>query len=503
MRPTTETTTASSGSDSDGSQEAPQTPDSSNDRNGRVWLIRVLTVLALAACVGIMLGPFTRESIGGAAVVMMLILIFAKVPIGAALTAPGLLGLFGLYGDRAVETVLTTLPYETVASWELSVIPMFVFMGLLLWKSGITEQLYTAARSLLGWLPGGLAVGTNGAGAGLAAVSGSTIGSIHALARIGVPEMLRAGYDRRLAVGSVIVAGLPGQIIPPSIFLVIYAGLAQVPVGPQLIAGIGPGLLLAVCFGLTVLVMCVVRPGLDGGTRGKIRDAFRPDRLRTVLTIWPLPVLIAIVLGGMYSGIVTVTEAGAVGALGAVVLSLWYRRKQKSLSAIAGAAVQTLKSMGTIFFLFIGAMTLSQLLAVSGIGPGFADWVTGIELGRVEFLLIVMLGYLVMGTFMDPLSIMLLTVPLLMPVLSDMGISPLWFGVFVVILAEAAIITPPVGVLAFIVHDIVKDPAVNLGHKISLGDIFRGISWFLPTIVLVCFLLIFLPALATFLPGAM
>lgn len=469
----------------------------------RVWLTRGVIAAALSVCLVLILGPFTRESIGGAAIMMMLILIFIKVPIGIALAAPGLLGLYGLYGTRAVEMMFSRLPYDTVSSWELSVIPMFVFMGLLLWKSGVTEQLYIAARSLLGWLPGGLAIGTNGAGAGLAAVSGSTIGSIHALARIGVPEMLRAGYDRRLAVGSVIVAGLPGQIIPPSIFLVIYAGLAEVPVGPQLIAGIVPGLLLAACFGLTVFVLCTARPGLSGGNRGRVKDVFQAESVRHILAIWPLPLLIAFVLGGMYSGIVTVTEAGAVGALGALLLTLWYHRKRKPWATIADAAMETLKSMGSIFFLFIGAMALSRLLAVSGIGPGFADWVIGMELGRVEFLLIVMLGYLIMGTFMDPLSIMLLTVPLLIPVLGDMGISPLWFGIFVVILAEAAIVTPPVGVLAFIVHDIVKDPDVNLGHHISIGDIFRGIGWFLPTVVVACLVLIVLPGIATFLPGHM
>lgn len=469
---------------------------------GAVWGVRVVSLLSILVCVALMLGPFTRETVGGAAVAMMLILVFLKVPIGIALAVPGVIGLFGLYGGTASGNLLAHLPYETVASWELSVIPMFVFMGLLLWKAGVTEKLYAGARGLVGWLPGGLAVVTNAAGAGLAAVSGSTVGSIHALARIGVPEMMRAGYDRRLAVGSVTVASLAGQVIPPSIFLVIYAGLAQVPVGEQLIAGILPGVVMSTFFALTAIVLCLAKPGLDGA-RGKPSDMLKRENIGAIAAMWPLAALIALVLGGMYTGVVTVTEAGGAGAFGAALLALWYCRKSAPLATIGSAAVETLKSMGTIFFLFIGAMALAQVLAVSGIGPGFSEWITSMGFTRVQFLLIVMVAYLIMGMFMDPLSIMLLTVPLLVPVLGDLGISPLWFGVFVVILAEIAILTPPVGVLTFIVHDLVKRPEVNLGTPISLGDTFRGVAMFLPTVILLCLLLIFAPDLATFLPDRM
>src|SRR5699024_4583500 len=150
---------------------------------------------------------------------------------------PAFMGMISMRGWRLVESMMTTLPYDEVASWSLSVVPMFIVMGLLLWRAGLTESVYRAMSQLIGWLPGGLAIGTNWAGAGLAAVSGSTVGTTYALTRIGVPEMLKAGYDKRLALGAVIVAGLPGQLIPPSIMLVIYAGIAEVPVGPQLLAG--------------------------------------------------------------------------------------------------------------------------------------------------------------------------------------------------------------------------------------------------------------------------
>lgn len=484
------------------------------------WALRAGIALTLAACTVLVIGPFTPGTVGGAAIAMMLVLILLKVPIGIALAAPGVLGLFGLYGFAAAENLFGHLPYETVASWEYSVIPMFVFMGLLLWKAGVTEQLYAMLRRRISRVPGGLAVVTNGAGAGLAAVSGSTVGTVHALARIGIPEMLRAGYDKRLAVGAVVAASLPGQIIPPSIFLVIYAGLAQTPVGPQLIAGIAPGVLLVLCMAGTVILLCTLRPAL-GGRAARVAEAENalapqskevgaaPDTQAAPVVpeqrmhLWPLGLLAVAVLGGMYTGAVTVTEAGAVGAAGAVLLTLWYRRGDRPLATVAAASAEALKSMGSIFFLFIGAMALSAVLAVSGIGPGFAEWITGLGLSRVEFLLIVLAAYLVMGMFMDPLSIMLLTVPLLVPVLGDMGVSPLWFGVFAVILAETAIITPPVGVLAFIVADIVREPEVGLGQDIGLGDTFRGIALFLPTVAALCILLILVPGIATFLPDRM
>lgn len=468
------------------------------------WLWRLVPLGVLAGCAALMFGPFTRETVGGAAVVMMLTLMFLKVPVAIALTAPGVLGLLALRGERAAVTVLTSLPFEAVAQWSLSVIPMFILMGLLLWRSGITDRMYVAGRQWLGWLPGGLAIGTNAAGAGLAAVSGSTVGTTYALARIGIPEMLRAGYDRRLAVGSIIVAGMPGQLIPPSIGLVIYAGIAEVPVGPQLIAGIGPGLLVTVCYGVTILALCLAWPALCGRGSGVSQPTFSwTERRRSVASIWALPVLVATVLGGMFSGLFTATEAGAAGAAGAMALTFWYKRKEAPLRVVRTAAVETVSSVGSIFFLLIGAFVLARLLSVSGIGTGFSAWVVDLGLTRVEFLLLIAAAYLVMGMFMDPLSIMLLTVPLLVPTLAELDISLLWFGVFAVFMGELAVVTPPVGILSFIVYGITKDPAVNQGQDVSLGDVFRSVGWFMPITVVIVLLLIAFPEVATWLPDRM
>lgn len=458
----------------------------------------------LAGCLYLMFsGRLISEGIGTAAIVMMLVLLFLKIPVAIALILPGVLGLWAVQGWPAAEGVMTDLPFESVAQWSLSVLPMFILMGLLLGQSGLTSGLYLAGRQWLNWLPGGLAIGTNVAGTGMAAVSGSTMGTTYALGRIGIPEMLNAGYDRRLAVATVLTAGLPGQLIPPSVMLVVFAGIAQAPVGPLLLAGVGPGALVAVMCSLMILMISAARPtvaGRGGRTRERVRWSTKVGSLRS---LWPLPLLVAVVIGGMISGFFTPTEAGAAGAAGALLATLWSRRSSRPFSAIGEALTATVQSAGAIFILILGSYVLADLLAVTGIGDAFTDWVAGTGLSRIEFLLVILVSYLVLGMFMDPLSMMLLTVPLLIPTLNALDISLLWFGVFAVFMGELAIITPPVGVLIYIVHAMTKEPSVNVGHSISLKDCFVALGWFMPVCIAIAVILIFVPSLATFLPQAL
>jgi tripartite ATP-independent transporter DctM subunit len=466
------------------------------------WTFRVVFAGLAALSLFLIFSPSTSPMItGGAALLLMIVLMFAKFPVAIALGLPGLLGLYALTGSAALETVMSTLPYHATAQWSLTVIPMFVMMGLLLWTSGVTSRMYVAAQHWLGWLPGGLAVGTNAAGAGLAAVSGSTIGVTYALARIGIPEMLKAGYDRRLAIGSVVVAGLGGQLIPPSIMLVIYAGIAEVPVGPQLTAGVGPGIFIALMFGLMLAGIALVSPA-TGGWRvpGARQQSTAAEKLRSLLSLIPVALLLIIVIGGIFSGTLTATEAGAAGAFGALITALILKRHDKPLQKVVDAATATAATTGAIFLMLVGAHILSQLLAVSGIGAAFTAWVSDLGLGPVQFLLLMMVAYLIMGMFMDPLSMMLLTVPLLLPVMKLLEISPLWFGVFAVFMGEMAVLTPPVGILSYIIHSICQDRSVNMGHKITLGDVFTAVLWFMPMTIVVVVLLILFPEIATWLP---
>lgn len=479
----------------------PKALPAKGDRRG--WVTFAITMTILFGSTITLFLPLVPEALGIAACVMMLSLIFLRMPIAVAMTVPALLGCWALRGERLVESMLTTLPYQQIASWTLSVVPMFILMGLLLWRAGLTESLYAAGRHWLGWLPGGLAVGTNLAGAGLASVSGSSVGTTYALSRIGIPEMLKAGYDKRLALGSVIVAGLPGQLIPPSIMLVIYAGIAEVPIGPQLLAGIGPGVLVTIMFTIMIVIFARRWAATGPDHAEQHPKATWHDRFRSLLTIWPVPLLIAVIVVGMFSGVFTATEAGAIAAVVSLGITFVWRRGKKPWRAIADASVGTISSVGAIFFMLIGVEALSRMFTLTGISTGFAELVESMNLNQITFLLLMMVVYIVLGTFMEPLPMMVLTIPVLMPTLVSLDISLLWYGVFAVFMGELAVVTPPVGILAFIIHSIAKEPEVNQGQHISLNDVFKAVWWFMPMAVVVTVLLIFFPEIATWLPDLM
>lgn len=307
-----------------------------------------------------------------------------------------------------------------------------------------------------------------------------------------------------MAVGTVIVSGLPGGLIPPSILLVVYAGIASVPVGPQLMAGAVPGILIAFTFGLFIFCIGIFVPKLVG--RGKNATGVVTEkvtwgqRFQSLGEIWGFPVIMFVLFGGMFSGAFTPTEAGAAAALTAMLLTLWYTRKNNPVGNVSRAAVSTVSATAAIFFIIIGAEMLTKLMAITGLAPAITEFITGLGLNRVGFLLVLIVLYLFMGMFFDTLSMMLLTIPILLPTLAVMEVSPLWFGVFVVLLGELGMITPPVGILSFIVHNIAKNPEVNLGQNITLKDIFTSLLWFLPVAVLFLVLLISFPQMTEWLP---
>jgi C4-dicarboxylate transporter, DctM subunit len=472
-------------------------PQTTGPAKRRSWIVFTVTmVLIVGSTIGMFL-PLVPEAIGVCAIVLMLCLVFLRMPVAFAMLIPGLLGMYVLRGPALVGSTAKSLPYGQIANWTLSVVPMFILMGLLLWRAGLTESLYLAARRWLGWLPGGLAVGTNIAGAGLASVSGSSVGTTYALSRIGIPEMLKAGYDKRLVLGSVIVAGLPGQLIPPSIMLVIYAGIAEVPVGPQLLAGIGPGILVAILFTAMIVIFAIRWTPARTGPRETFTWA---ERFNSIVGIWPVPILIAVIVVGMFSGAFTATEAGAVSALLSLLVTLWWRRKSGPMRAVADACIATVASVGAIFLMLVGVEILSRMFVLTGISNGFAELIEAMDLNRPMFLLLMMVVYIVLGTFMEPLPMMVLTIPILIPTLENLDISLLWYGVFAVFMGEIAVVTPPVGILAFIIHSITREPEVNQGQKITLNDVFVACWWFLPMAILVTIILIFFPEIATWLP---
>ncbi|MGI8393130.1 TRAP transporter large permease [Leucobacter sp. W1038] len=473
----------------------------------RSWPVRIaLYGVALGTVFFMFFGDVSAPALGGLAALFMLCLLFMNVHIGVAMGVAGALALFLLRGSGVVEGALRTLPFGTTAVWSYTVLPMFIFMGLLLWRSGITERIYAAATNWLSWMPGGLAVGTNFAGAGMSAITGSTVATVAALGRIGLPEMLKRNYDPRLATGSVIIAGTGGQLIPPSIYMVIYAGIASVPVGPQLMAGLVPGVLLAVLYAFVIIGLVLAMPHLVGRRRGEgfgdTGITWR-DRWQSLARVWPLPLLIIVMFGGMYSGFFTTTEAGAFGAFGALLLTFLYLKPRKATHAVGQSLKDTVGSTAGIFFLFFGAMIFNRALVVSGVTGVVTDAIEAMGLNAVGFLLMLILMYLILGMVLDPLTMMLISVPLLMPSLETFGISLVFFGVFVVFLGELAVMTPPVGMMVFILFKLAQLKDVNLGRRVTLGQVFMGAAWFLPISVGLLIFMVFFPEIATWLPSLM
>ncbi len=462
-------------------------------------------LVAAAAVLAMAFGGLPKEMIGAMVIILSIVLLLMGIPVGIAILGAAVLGLWSLSGTRVVTSTLKAVAYDGAASWSYSVIPMFILMGMILWKSGLTASAFETARRWLGWMPGGLAVATNFAGAILAASSGSTIGITYALGRVSIPEMLKSGYSPQLAVGSVAAAGTLGQIIPPSLLLVVYAGAASVPVGQQLLAGVVPGLILAAAFALLIVVMVILKPSM--APRADMTGITWAMRFESLGNLVPIAVVVAIIIGGLFAGIFTATESGVFGMLAALLFGTIHQLRSGDSWRQIGATLResivgTLTGTASVFLLIIGVVVLTRAMALSQVPNTLATVIVDMGLDRVELLLILILVYLVLGMFMDTLAMMLLTIPVLLAPLKAVGVDPLWFGVFLVVMAEVGLLTPPLGILSFIVHRIASDPATNLGRRISLATVFLGVLPFAVMSIVVVLLLIAIPDIVTWLPGA-
>lgn len=456
-----------------------------------------ISLVVVAVLIFVSLTPLTA---GGLILLLTIALLFAGVPIAIATLLAGALGLWAVGSTNMVTSVASETIFNTATQWALSVIPGFVMMGALLGKAGLVAKLFDSARVFIGRLPGGLALGTTIAGSGLASISGSTIGVTHALGRVALPSMLQAGYDKRLATGAVSIVGTLGGLIPPSIVVIIYAGVAQTSVGNQLLATLAPAMLLALSYGILIIVRSAINKDL-APTETPQRKTLKLIAKSVGNTI-PVLVVFCGVVGGMFLGIFTATEAAAFGVFSAVIVAWIFNPAFRSsprlfLVSIKDAALDAIVATATIFLLLTGVGVLTSALTLSRITNLITDTIVGMELGRIGFLLVLVIVYLILGMFLDPTAMILLTVPILMEPLGHYGIDMIWFGVFILILAEVAQVTPPVGILAYVVHNIAKDPEANAGQKIELGDVFRGSIPFVGVTLLVLGILILFPEIAT------
>ncbi|MCR2764354.1 TRAP transporter large permease subunit [Microbacterium sp. zg.B48] len=463
------------------------------------WVWLGVSVIILG---GLLTVPMPRELSGTIVICLMLTLMMTGVPIAFAMIGAASVGLWKLGGFQVLATTIGELAYTGSAKWSLSVIPMFVFMGIALWHSGVAERAFVAARQWLGRLPGGLALGTNFAGAGLAAASGSSVSISYALGRIALPEMMRAGYSPRLATGAVAMAGTLGQLIPPSILLVIYAGIVQVPVGPQLLAAVVPGILIAVAFGVVIVFRSALNPSLAPPV--EMTGVTWKTRWQSLLGVVPAALVVLVVLGGLFSGVFTPTEAGAFGALTAVLAGWLSTKDGRSLRnlwrIVKDSAMGTVPTVAGLFLLLTAIDVLARMMSMSRATHLLIGFVMDSNLSKVAFLFLLILIYLVLGTFLEPLAMMLITLPILTPALLAYEVDLLWFGVFAVILAEIAIVSPPVGLLVFVVNQLMSDPKINMGRKSTMNDVYIGVLWFIAAMLILLTLFILFPEIVTWLP---
>ena len=432
-----------------------------------------------------------RLTIGFIGVGLALLLMAVRVPIAVALGLVSVGGLILLRGTGAAFGLLGSAPFDFAASWTLSAIPMYLLMGAFAYHAKITTALFDAARIWFGRLPGGLAIATNFACAGFAAVSGSSLATAAAMGRIAIPEMLRMKYDPGLAAASAAAGGTLGALIPPSILLVIFAWLAEISVGRLLIAGVVPGILTAIVYAGMIMLRCTLNPSLAP------RLAERPSwgqRMRVLKPVWPVPLLVVAVIVGIYAGIVTPTEAGAFGAF--VVFLMALARRGLSGKVFFDSLREALISTSGIFFIAISAVIFTRFLTLSGL-PGFlSQFVVGSGLTEMEIVLIASLFYLALGMFLDPLGILLITLPILMPVFRAADIDLIWMGIILIKYIEIGLLTPPVGLNVFVVKSVV-------GDRIPIMRIFGGMWWFLMAEVIIMVLLVAFPAITLTLPNLM
>lgn len=433
--------------------------------------------------------------LGFASLALVLILIAVRVPIGVALGVAAFIGFWMQRNIHVAFGVVKNTPFEVAANWGLSAIPMFILMGAVAHHTGISAALFRAARLWFSALPGGLAVATNLASAGFAAASGSSVATAATMGRLAIPEMLRNGYERGLATGVVASSGTLGALIPPSIMFVIYGVFAEVSITKLLIAGVLPGLLTAAIYTAMIVGRCWLQPHIAPRIAEEMDSAeLWRRRWRSLGPVWPLLLLILGMIGGLYGGVFTPTEAGAAGAFLACCIAASQRRLNREV--LTESVMEAVKTTATLFFVAYGAVMFTKFLALVGIPSVMGNMIGDWALSPTLLVVAVSIIYVILGMFLDPLGVLLLTLPIVQPMFRALGLDQIWLGVIVVKYIEIGLLTPPVGFNAYVVKNVV-------GDAIPLETIFRGIGWFLACEVIIMTLLLAFPEISLFLPNSM
>ncbi len=426
-------------------------------------------------------------AVGGFVVLFALMLL--RVPIGFAMGLVGVVGFGILGGFEPALKLLALSPIRTATDYGFAVIPMFLLMGSFASASGMSRELFQTANSFVGHWRGGLGIATIAACGGFAAICGSSVATAATFSTIAYPEMRRYGYPQSFATGVIAAGGSLGIMIPPSTVFAVYGMITQQDIGKLFISGILPGIVAVSMYVVTVNIIGLARPGyLPAGPRSSWSE-----RLQALRGVWATALLFVFVIGGLYGGMFTATEAASMGAGGAFVIGVARRRLTRR--QFFDCLVESLRTTAAVFTILIGALVFGYFLTITQTPQKVTEFLTGLGMGRYGVLVLIMLMYLLLGCIMDAMAMIVLTIPIIFPVVTALGFDPIWFGVIIVMTVELGLIHPPVGMNVFVIKSVVKD--------VKISTIFKGVMPFVITDILRLAILIAFPIISTYLPERM
>ena len=430
------------------------------------------------------------EMVGIIVIICVFILMFLRVPIVLSMGIPAFIAILYLKSANTLYTAIESIIWDRSYNYTLSTIPLFVLMGQLLFSAGFSDELFQTFRNWFGRFKGGLAIATIGASAMFASSSGSSLATTSTIGLVSAKEMMKSGYSKVLTGGSIVAGGTLGILIPPSTMFIIYGMITEQSIGKLLIAGIVPGILLTLFFMITVNLAIRINPKLVS-TIDEPKVSWK-EKLNSLKANGWIIALFTVVMGGIYIGFFTATEAAGIGALGAFIIAVL--RKKLTIKSFSEAVFGTIKTTGFIFAIVMGAFLLNYVLTITRVPNLLAEFLLSANLSPTMFFILIVVMYLVLGAIMDTLAMVVVTIPIILPTLVQYDFNLIWFGVIIVILVEMALISPPVGMNCFILKGVVKE--------LDIGSIFKGaIIFAVPILVLILLLYIF-PEIAIFLPDA-
>ena len=420
---------------------------------------------------------------------VLFVLMLLRVPVGMAMGLVAVSGFAYLVGTGPAFKIVGHTSMRTVTDYTFGVIPMFLLMGAFVSSSGMSQELFRAANAFLGHRRGGLGIATIAACGGFAAISGSTVATAATFSAVAYPEMRRYGYPQSFATGVIAAGGTLGAMLPPSTVLAIYGIITEQDIGKLFIAGILPGLLAISMYIITISLIGALRPGF---LPSRPRTPW-PERWAALREIWAMLLLFVFVIGGMYGGLFTPTEAGGMGAGGAFLIGVL--RGRLTGPDIRRSLLQATRTAAAVFTVLIGALLFGYFLTVTQTPQKVTEFLIGLGIGKYGVLALIMVMYLVLGCLMDSLAMIILTVPIIFPVIKELGFDPIWFGIIIVMTVELGLIHPPVGMIVFVIKSVVPD--------VNFATIFRGVIPFIITDLIRLVILIAFPIIALWLPSHM